>query len=64
MSGVGNIALIGGDLVKLKFLKNKPWFAIKKGMLYQYERRQARDCMDSFRISEISAIAMIKTKPP
>lgn len=36
MSGVGNIAMFGGDLVlnQLKFLKNKPWFAIKKGVLY------------------------------
>lgn len=64
MSGVGNIAMFGGDLVlnQLKFLKNKPWFAIKKGVLYQYEKKSSRDCMDKFNIVNISAIAIIKTK--
>ena len=48
---------------QLKFLKNKPWFAIKKGVLYQYEKKTSRDCMDKFNISLISAIAMIVAKP-
>lgn len=66
MSGVGNIAVFGGDMVlnQLKFLKHKPWFAIKKGVLYQYEKKAARNCKDSFKIAEIQAIAMVNKKPP
>lgn len=64
MSGVGNIAMFGGDLVmnQLKFLKNKPYCAIKKTILYQYENKGGREATDKFNIAQISAIALIKKK--
>jgi len=64
MSGVGNIAMFGGDLVmnQLKFLKNKPYCAIKKTILYQYEKKGGREATDKFNIAQISAIALIKKK--
>ena len=62
MSGIGNIGKFGGDLILNKL--NKPWFAIKKGVLYQYKKKTARDCDDKFLIHQISAVAMIKAKFP
>ena len=49
--GVGAIGNIGGKLIK-----SKPYFEIKKGILYKYAKQNARRSDDSFILSDVSTI--------
>jgi hypothetical protein len=49
--GVGAIGNLGGNLIK-----GKPFFEIKKGILYQYEKNGSRRALDRFVLSDVSTI--------
>jgi|LauGreDrversion4_2_1035121.scaffolds.fasta_scaffold72339_4 hypothetical protein len=48
VSGVGSIAKLGMQGVKI--LGQKNYFAIKKGVIYQYEKATSREALDKIPI--------------
>mmetsp|Transcript_22319 Transcript_22319/g.15913 ORF Transcript_22319/g.15913 Transcript_22319/m.15913 type:complete len:125 (+) Transcript_22319:711-1085(+) len=58
ISGVGDIARFGTS--NLTMLKSKPFFAIKQGILYQYEKEKSREANSKFEIRSFSAISVDK----
>jgi len=56
---------IGADFAKvgvggIGLIKGKPFFAIKQGMLYQYEKEKSREADSKFEINLFSAISVDK----
>ena len=37
-------------------LKRQPYFEIKRGILYQYEKKKAKKCEDKFLLQNVSAV--------
>jgi len=47
----------------VKILGQKHYFAIKKGMIYQYEKETSREALDKIPIQKIKTIDVNKAEP-
>ena len=56
VSGVGDFS----DIFANKLFSRQSFFAIKKGVLYQYENQKSRQASEMFQINKISAISVMK----
>ena len=56
VSGVGDFT----DIFANKLLTRNSYFAIKKGVLYQYENQKSRKAIEMLKINKITAISVMK----
>lgn len=59
--GFSDVVNFGGSA--LNKLRKKPYFAIKKGSLFQYSYVRSREAEDTYLISKITAIGVSKDDP-